>query len=702
MGVNGIYGLSGSGMDIESMVKVGMMSKQNEYDKMAQKFTKNEWTKSAYLELSTSINTFNTSTLHQYKLSSTMNAKNAETTSSAVKVSASASAANMNHTVDVKGLSANAYLIGTNKLERAAITSSTVDNQSIKLADVLFSDLTQQTKTDGKTYVRGHVAAVTATGIDQTASDGNGQTWGTQYTFGKTTETYQKVLNVGDSQYSDAAAYWRKDNGNGTYTNYSSDIDPTQAPGAEPQSSLYSDPSQYTKDHEIWQARTDYAANPGAFSKVIDAQRDVSTLGLDEVAFSFMITDGTKKISDMTDAEKAAHTISYTYDDLLNGGVTLTDLASKIKNLGTNISASYDVARDQFTIFNKESGLANTIEISIGADTGDSTKSRAAIATRNFFTNLGLYQSENGTLKGNNGATGVEVGDGKSLQFALNNTKTVTGDDNEIVIDGVTYKEATNKVTVGGVTYTALSKTTGPTTVTVSQDTDAIIEKVKSFVSDYNKLLSSLYEKYDEKSDSNYKPLTQSQKDSMKEEQITKWEEKAKSGLLYHDQTIGKIIQNMRSAITQSVEQEDGSSVSIFSLGISTTGLKGQLQLDEDKLKKALSEDSDIVAKVFTVLPKDETGLSASQITSQSGVAQRLGDVFTAATKSIRTRAGSSSDITEDSDLNNLLRNLQTRMSNFKKMMSTFETALYKKYDAMESALAKLGTQLSFIMGGNS
>ena len=86
--------------------------------------------------------------------------------------------------------------------------------------------------------------------------------------------------------------------------------------------------------------------------------------------------------------------------DLLNGGKTLTDLASDIKNLGLNISASYDVARDQFTIFNKESGLANTIEISIGSDTGDSTKSRAAITTRNFFTNLGLYQSENGTLKG--------------------------------------------------------------------------------------------------------------------------------------------------------------------------------------------------------------------------------------------------------------------------------------------------------------
>ena len=43
MGVNGIYGLSGSGIDVESMVKVGMMTKQNEYDKMYKKEVKDEW-----------------------------------------------------------------------------------------------------------------------------------------------------------------------------------------------------------------------------------------------------------------------------------------------------------------------------------------------------------------------------------------------------------------------------------------------------------------------------------------------------------------------------------------------------------------------------------------------------------------------------------------------------------------------------------
>ena len=36
MGANGIYGLSGSGLDIESLVKMGMMKKQNQYYKMYQ------------------------------------------------------------------------------------------------------------------------------------------------------------------------------------------------------------------------------------------------------------------------------------------------------------------------------------------------------------------------------------------------------------------------------------------------------------------------------------------------------------------------------------------------------------------------------------------------------------------------------------------------------------------------------------------
>ena len=170
------------------------------------------------------------------------------------------------------------------------------------------------------------------------------------------------------------------------------------------------------------------------------------------------------------------------------------------------------------------------------------------------------------------------------------------------------------------------------------------------------------------------------------------WEEKAKKGLLYHDQTISRIILNMRSAISNTVDGIDGKYNSAYSLGIGTTGIKGQLTFDESKLRAALAEDPDAVYNVFAKLDSNDDAKG-------NGVAQRLGDVFVSATKKIKSKAGSSADITEDSELNNLLRQLQTKMSNFKKMMTSFEDALYKKYDKMESALARLGTQMNYVMG---
>ena len=136
MGVNGIYGLSGSGLDIESMVKVGMMGKQSEYDKMAQKYTKNEWIKSSLLEVYSNINTFNMSTLSQYKMSANMNAKAATSTNSAISVSSNASAVpNLTHSVEVEKLASKAYLVGTTEITRK--NTSAADG-SVLLSDVIF------------------------------------------------------------------------------------------------------------------------------------------------------------------------------------------------------------------------------------------------------------------------------------------------------------------------------------------------------------------------------------------------------------------------------------------------------------------------------------------------------------------------------------------------------------------------------------
>ena len=686
MGVNGIYGLSGSGLDIESMVKVGMMSRQNEYDKMAQKYTKNEWTKTELINLNNQITTFNMSTLSQYKMSSSMNAKLAESSSDAIKVSANATAGVMNHKVKVDSLSSNAYLLGTNSMTRHAVVTFLNTNESVKLADVLFSSLT----TSGEN-VSGNIAAVTAASKDND--------WIKEVQVSRTDNILNEAdYSIGTEQALSGGKPMVDEDGNKVY------VLTKPAVYDENNSSILISPEETkhavkisdANGNDVWyEVDTTNPTNIYTDGKsLIDTQAfgDNNSVKLSDVAFKFKISDG--KTEDDNGKTKEVE-ISYTYADLLgennSGGISFNDLVSKINGSGLNIRAAYDSVNDKFSFYNSHGGSENSINFIFEDD------SNASLTARNFFNNMGLLRSNSGTLVNENGTEATKDSEDNytysdAVLFTLNGNKEFKGEDGTITVDGMKYKTTDNKITVGGITYSALNKMDNAATVTVSQDVDAIVDKVKSFVEDYNKLLSSLYEKYDEKNDSNYKPLTQSQKDQMKEEQITKWEEKAKQGLLYHDATLSKIIGDMRSAISTPVDGIEGKYNSAYSIGIGTTGIKGQLTLDETKLRNALSEDSDSVYNVFA-------RLDANDEADKNGVAQRLGDVFTASTKLIRERAGSSSDITEDSDLNTLLRELQTKMSNFKKLMSSFEDALYKKYDAMESALAKLGMQLNYVTG---
>ena len=76
MGANGIYGLSGSGLDIESLVKVGMISKQNQLNKMQQTETTNTWLKEEWSTIYDKYKDYQ-NTLSTFKLQSNMNAMKA-------------------------------------------------------------------------------------------------------------------------------------------------------------------------------------------------------------------------------------------------------------------------------------------------------------------------------------------------------------------------------------------------------------------------------------------------------------------------------------------------------------------------------------------------------------------------------------------------------------------------------------------------
>ena len=361
------------------------------------------------------------------------------------------------------------------------------------------------------------------------------------------------------------------------------------------------------------------------------------------------------------------------YGELMN--MTIDDVVSKINNAGLNMQASF--TNGVFSISNSETGQSNKNAIVFSNDN-----------TAKFFQKLGIGDGTSGQV--------IEK-KGTGTQFSAGNGIKISGTNGEIVVDGRSYTNITdNRATIGGVTYTLFDTTETAATVTVSQDTDAIVDRVKQFVEDYNTMLKGLQDKYYETKYSDYDVLTKTQEDAMTKEQVEKWNEKAKSGLLARDSYIGNIISKMREALSTPVEGVSGKYNSAFNIGITTITDQGKIQLDEDKLKKVLAEEPNSVYEIFGKMGDYNSTTKTSDFAT-SGVAQRLGDVFNTGLKSIKTHAGDSTEVDDNSELGNRIKEWQNKMSDFKTKMKTFEDLLYKKYDAMEQALQKLAMTMNYV-----
>ena len=189
----------------------------------------------------------------------------------------------------------------------------------------------------------------------------------------------------------------------------------------------------------------------------------------------------------------------------------------------------------------------------------------------------------------------------------------------------------------------------------------------------------------------------------MTSDQITKWNEKAKSGLLYHDKNIGNIISSMREAIYTPVESVDSNYNTMMSIGITSSTDQGHLTLDEDKLKKALAADPDSVYQLFTSSGEvtDSKGKTSTDY-SKEGVINRIYDSVNTDMATMKDYAGTSTSSSDDSTLGELIRDLKTKMSDFKTQMDAYEDKLYNKYDAMETAIQKLSASMNYVTGSSS
>ena len=589
MGANGIYGLSGSGLDIESLVKMGMMNKQNQYDKMYQTQLKQTWVKEAYNTVYTDVKAFKES-MSTFKMQSNMSAMQASSSNNdVVSVTANGAAAAMNHKITVEQVASNAYLMTANGQEIKRTNTSAANSAYLK--DVLFeAGYTKSTDADGQT--------------------------------------------------------------------------------------------SYAVKNSAGKAETHKGS---------------------DVAISIEVQDSDAKDSD---GKTVTHKVEFTYDQIFGDNKTLNDLATAFSNSGANVQGGYDTVNDSFSLYNKTSGAANKISLKANNDTSAELLNKLHLASYNAQDNkLGSeVKFTNGTM-----------------------TEAAVGTNAKATIDGKTYESDTNKLNVANVIYNFngvsaknADGTYQASTISVSQDTDKIVDNVKKFVETYNTLIDSLNTKYREEKNTDYKPLTKKQEGEMTESQIDKWNEKAKSGLLYHDNNIYSIISDMRESLYTKVDAVDTvltdakgnkySYNSMSSIGITSSTNQGHITLDEEKLKKALTEDPDCVYQLFasdqdsTYVAGSTNKNQADTYTSKSdylntGIANRLYNAMTTNISNLESYAGTSKETDDESYLGKLITNMNTKMTSFQTLMKSYESKLYEKYDAMEVALSKLGAQLSYITG---
>ncbi len=261
--------------------------------------------------------------------------------------------------------------------------------------------------------------------------------------------------------------------------------------------------------------------------------------------------------------------------------------------------------------------------------------------------------------------------------------------------DGTVMEESSNQFTRDGITFTIDDnyEATGSENlrVSVEQDFSSTVNAVKQFVSDYNSLIEKLNTYYTEDRNTKYDPLTEEQRDGLSEDEAKKWDEKAKSGILRNDATIGSLLSDLRKSLSVKV---DSTGMSIMDLGISTVSWdsgswktdQGKLTLDENKLLSKLKEDPTAVQNTFAKVDQNaSTTTSGYTTTSTEGFFTRVSKRLTEFSSTMRS-----------DNIGGTTKEIYNYESDYDEMMEKYYTkqeALYLKYAQMEQALAKLQSQ---------
>lgn len=441
---------------------------------------------------------------------------------------------------------------------------------------------------------------------------------------------------------------------------------------------------------------------------------------------SSLISSGLKGASEKNAGDKLKLIINGTEIKDLTYGSSMNDIINKINASEAGVTVSYLKNADKFSIVSKVDGSAGKIEFGPGDNSEDlfndytikdgkdaivSVKYSGSedpvdlIRGSNSFNLDGLNITVNGTFGDEyaSSASGsyVKVSDNtyKKIidpiqnRYSFDETDSTyklsptgsfvkTGDDEYISASAGLY----NKVVPEPITFNAKT------------DTDSIVTAVTSMIKDYNDIIELVNKEVSTKPNRKYEPLTDEQKADMTEDQIKKWEDKAKEGMLFNDTDIRSLSDSMRFIFESG--SSDKSSLASFGITASTSyGDNGKLVLDETKFRASLESNSSDLQKLFTRTADETKGDKGGVMARLTQITDKYASTSGATKGVLIEKAGSiyaPTSILKNS-LQKSMDSLDTLIDRLNKQLKTETDRYVKQFTNLETVISQMNSQSSWL-----
>jgi flagellar hook-associated protein 2 len=395
------------------------------------------------------------------------------------------------------------------------------------------------------------------------------------------------------------------------------------------------------------------------------------------------------------------HTNGEDKEIALTSDSTLSDVVAKLKDAG--LDANFDENQGRIYISSKDTGtdadftLDNLYTVTAYDENGKAVQKEGTTGENGtkLLTKLGLLTYD-GTKDENDTMWNGTLTEEDKQRFA---TK-IDGADAQIRLNDVLYTSSSNIFDINGLSITAAAVTgdgeDNAITITTDTDTQAIYDKIKDFLTEYNSVINEMTKLYNADSSYGYDPLTDDEKDAMSDTEIEKWETKIKDSLLRRDTTLNSIMSSMMNTMASSIEI-DGKKYSFSSFGIRTLGYlnaaeneQNAYHIDGDEEDENTSGNED---KLMAAIKNNPDTI----VDFMKQMTQNLYKVVDSKMKS--TSLSSAYKIYNDKELDTQYKNYTTLISDWEDKVSDKEDYYYNKFSQMESALSKLESQTSSLTG---